>query len=113
MAREHRRTVVTEVPPLTRRAFTMRELARLAARQSEADLRAALAADEQGTDGARLATLLQLLASTRGATPPATDASDDVVDPMGRQPAVFELAARQIDDASGQVERVLRTALSR
>ena len=110
MAREHRTAVVSAVPALTRRSFTMRELARLAARLSDQDLRGAVAAVED-SDAARLRGLLDLLASTRGLVPPVARADDDVVDPIARSSSVFELAARQIDDASGQVERVLRIAL--
>lgn len=112
MAREHRRAVVTAMPVLTRRAFTMRELARLAAQLSDAELHRGLSADGPDTDQARLGRVLQTIASSRGATPPPVDlADDDVVDPIGRSLSVFELAARQIDDASDQIERVLRTAL--
>ena len=112
MAREHRRSAVTSVPVLTRRAFTMRELARLAARLSDAELRRGLPTDGTGTDQERLQAVLRAVASTRGAAPPPRDpADDDVVDPIGRAASVFELAARQIDDASVQVERVIRTAL--
>ena len=112
MAREHRRAAVTAMPALTRQAFTMRELARLAARLSDAELRRQRSADGPDTDDARLGRVLRMIASTRGATPPPADlGDDDVVDPIGRPPSVFELAARQIDDASDQIERVLRTAL--
>jgi len=112
MAREHRRAVVTAMPVLTRQAFTMRELARLAARLTDAELRDGLSGDGRDTDEARLGSVLRMIASTRGATPPPADlADDDVVDPIGRAPSVFELAARQVDDASDQIERVLRTAL--
>jgi len=112
MAREHRRAVVTATPALTRQAFTMRELARLTARLSDAELRRGLPDDGPDTDEARLGALLAMIASSRGATPPPADPTDDdVVDPIGRPPSVFELAARQVDDASDQVERVLRTAL--
>lgn len=114
MAREHRRSVVSAAPNLIRRAFTMRELARLAARLSDAELRAAVASDEPATDEERLRAVLQVISSSRGAAPPPADPLvDDVVDPIGRPASDFELAARQIDDASGQVERVLRTALGR
>src|SRR4051812_27122290 len=112
MAREHRRSVVTAAPVLTRRAFTMRELARLSARLSDAELRRGLATGGRDSDEERLQAVLRVIASTRGVVPPPNDlADDDVVDPIGRQASVFELAARQIDDASSQVERVIRAAL--
>lgn len=112
MAREHRRAAVTAAPALTRRSFTMRELARLSARMSDTELRRGLVPDRTAPDEERLRSVLRVVASTRGAVPPPADpADDDVVDPIGRPASVFELAARQIDDASVQVERVLRTAL--
>lgn len=112
MAREHRRAVVADAPALTRRTFTMRELARLSARLDDDQLRDGLAVEGHASDQARLGAVLRVVASARGTVPPLVDPSDDdIVDPMGREPSVFELAARQVDDASVQVERVLRLAL--
>lgn len=113
MARDHRRAAVTLEPSLTRVAFTLRELARLATPVDGARLLA-----EAGTAGpdasgpARLKVLLAFLARSRGTSGPLLDpADDDVVDPMGRDEATYGRSAGQVDVAVDQVVRVLDAAL--
>jgi protein-tyrosine phosphatase len=110
MAREHRREVVGLAPALTKTTFTLRELARLAATVDADELVAA--AEAAGSDpSARLRALLGLLGRRRGTVPPPTDpAADDVVDPIGRAPEVYEQSARQVEDALPPVLRLLRLA---
>jgi len=113
MAREHRRAAVTLEPSLTRVAFTLRELARLAAPMSEERLaREAETAGPGASARTRLNVLLAFLARARGTAERRVEpADDDVVDPMGRDDVTYELSAGQVDVAVNQVVRVLGVAL--
>lgn len=108
MAHEHRRQVLEWAPARMRSTFTIRELARLAAGATDAEIIAA--ADQAGPDpSARLRAAAAWIGSRRGmASPPATPESDDVVDPYRRSWETYQLSASQLVPAVDQVVRVVR-----
>ena len=114
MDRQHRRSVVGLRPAMIRATFTLVEFARLAAEVSDAELEQAVTSLARGaTASDRLGVLLPLLARSRSLRPPPSDQlADDVIDPIGRGPEVFEQSARQIDAAVDQVVRVLKVTLA-
>ncbi|UJP11710.1 low molecular weight phosphatase family protein [Microbacterium sp. KUDC0406] len=110
MTREHRTHVVQMMPSLIRRAFTLREFARLAADVPDEEL--AAAADEAGTDAAqRLQALARVVGARRGLVAASAE-EDDVIDPYRRSRETYELSASQIDPALAEVERVTALALA-
>lgn len=112
MTRDHRREAVQLAPARLRSTFTVRELARLSARVSDAD--AVRVADDAGADPrARLQALLTNLVAVRGEVdPPARPEEDDVVDPYRRSPEVYEQMAQELMPALGETVRLLRIATS-
>ena len=70
--RQHRSVVVTEAPDVVRRAFTIKEFARLAV-SADADSVVSL-------DG-----LVEGVARQRGFNPPAAAEEDDITDPYGQR----------------------------
>lgn len=121
MTRDHRREVVELDPSRVRTAFTVRELARLAADVSDDELRAA-AADAPGGSGgsggsaadarARVAAALAVVAARRGLVlPPTSPDDDDVIDPYGRSTATYERSADEMAPGLAAVERIVRVAL--
>jgi len=111
MTREHRRAVVELSPSATRRTFTVRELARLAAHVPDDDARSV--ADAAGSDPrARLDALLAHLVSVRGEIEaPADPSIDDVVDPYRREWQVYEQMASELMPALGETVRLLAIAV--
>lgn len=99
MTRAHRAVVVEHVPAALRRAFTLRELVRLAAAVDPQRLPA-------GTPGERLVALLPLAAAQRAAVPRG---DDDVVDPYGGPASLYQ---RSFDELAGPV-RALVEVLTR
>jgi protein-tyrosine phosphatase len=83
LTRDHRSAVVELHPAAVRRAFTLRELARLVALVEPAELPGAGA-----TTADRLRALVPLAASRRGLVP-VLPADDDVPDPFGRGDAAY------------------------
>jgi len=113
MARQHRRSVVDLRPAITKATFTLAEFARLAAEVSNAELeRAVRSLPRRATSSERLRVLLPLLARARSLGLPLYELVDDVIDPIGREPEVFEQSAQQIDAAVDQVVRVLKVTLA-
>lgn len=110
MSREHRTAAVELVPRHLRRAFTVREFARLASSLDHDEItRTADAAGE--APRARLAAVVALVAGQRGRAPLAVTAEDDVIDPYRRAPEVYERSAAQLVPAIDAVARILRSAL--
>lgn len=108
LAREHRRAIVEVEPSATRRTFTLREFDRLASRLPDGILLAAAGAIPQASARERLAKLLDLLASQRGLlVPPPGGWNDDVIDPYGRPPEVYEQSAREMSAGIIAVSRVI------
>lgn len=96
MAREHARAVVEQRPDAFLKTFTLRDLA---ARAFDAGPRA---------PGEDLAAYLQRAAAGRGFSSLAgATASDDIVDPIGQSPAVYERCANEIEGLVGQVVDLL------
>lgn len=109
MAREHRSHAVQLVPSALRRAFTLREFARLASTLSSDDARAA--ADAAGDEpGARLRAAALAVTGQRGLSAAVPD-EDDVIDPYRRSRETYELSASQLAPAIDDVERIVRAAL--
>ncbi len=96
LAREHRRDAVQMLPKALRRAFTLREFARLSEGITDTDL-AAAAALELSDHSGRLAVLVEVARSRRGMVlPPAHPDDDDVIDPFRRSDAVYRASADQL-----------------
>ena len=109
MAREHRSHAVQLSPAALKRAFTLREFARLAQTLSSEDARAA--ADAAGTDPrARLRAAALAVTGQRGLTQ-ADPEQDDIIDPYRRSRETYELSASQLAPAIDDVERIVRAAL--
>ncbi|WP_460004946.1 arsenate reductase/protein-tyrosine-phosphatase family protein [Microbacterium xylanilyticum] len=109
MTREHRTHVVQMMPSLLRRAFTIREFARLAQAIGDDEIRAVASA--RGNDrGARLQALGRVLSEHRGMTPSLPE-DDDVLDPYRRPREVYEEAAALIASAVAEAGRVVTIAL--
>lgn len=120
MTRDHRREIVELDPSRVRTAFTVRELARLAADVSDDELRAAASAvagsgsavSTEADARARFAAALAVVAGRRGLVlPPASPDDDDVIDPYGRSTATYERSADEMAPGLAAVERIVRVAL--
>ncbi|MGW8481861.1 arsenate reductase/protein-tyrosine-phosphatase family protein [Microbacterium sp. NPDC055903] len=110
MSREHRTAAVERAPRLLRRAFTVREFARLSRPLADSSIRSA--ANAAGSDvRARLDAVLALINGRRGLDAPPAPDEDDVIDPYRRDRAVYEASARQLVPAVEETARVLRAAL--
>ncbi|MDQ4214288.1 low molecular weight phosphatase family protein [Microbacterium capsulatum] len=110
MTREHRSHVVQMMPSLLRRAFTIREFARLASATGDDEIHAAMAGP--GPDRrARLQALGRVLSDHRGMVPGFPE-DDDVLDPYRRPREVYEEAAALLAPALTEVERVVTLALA-
>jgi protein-tyrosine phosphatase len=104
---EHRRAAVQHTPAAVRRSFTLLEFARLGDSLGADELEAAASGS---TARERLAGILRLVASQRGAVSSSGVLSDDVVDPYGHSADVYALMANQIDEALPGVVRALSFA---
>ncbi len=122
MTRDHRREIVELDPSRLRTAFTVRELARLAADVSDDELRAAASAvagsgspvSADAETRARFAAALAVVAGRRGLVlPPASPDDDDVIDPYGRSTATYERSADEMAPGLAAVERIVRVALGK
>jgi len=110
MAREHRTHAVQLSPASLRRAFTLREFARLGAGMTDAQVHAV--ADAAGADpGERLRALAGAVGERRGLTPPVAGEDDDVIDPYRRSQRTYELSASQLVPAVETVARLVRATI--
>lgn len=103
MSREHRRLIVESLPAAMRRAFTLRELARIAD-ELQPGLAQAVAASGAQTpeDGMRVA--VAHAAALRGTVaPPASPDEFDIVDPYRRSDETY---ARSFSELSPAADRV-------
>lgn len=115
MAREHRREVVELAPARVRNTFTIRELGRLCADITDADLRAAATSHASGgaSPHHRIRGMLAAVSARRGMSPqPVGLDEDDVVDPFRHSAATYRLAAEQLTPGLVHVERLVRLAHS-
>ncbi len=94
LTRQHRAAVVELEPAAVRRTFTLRELARLAAAVDPERL-------PDGTAGERLLALIPLAAAQRAAASPG---DDDVVDPYGGPPSLYQ---RSFDELYGPTRQLV------
>jgi len=105
--RDHRAAVVDLWPAVVRRAFTLREFARLAVLVDPGHLdRSAVPG---ASPGARLAAVVPLAVACRGQER-VEPTADDVTDPIGRPPAVYQRSADEIWPA---VQTIARMALGK
>ncbi|WP_456818688.1 arsenate reductase/protein-tyrosine-phosphatase family protein [Cellulomonas sp. URHB0016] len=102
LTRDHRSAVVELHPAAVRRAFTLRELARLSSLVEPAELPGAGA-----TTADRLRALVPLVASRRGLVP-TLPAHDDVPDPFGRGDAAYRRSFAQMAPAVEAVVAAVR-----
>lgn len=108
LTRHHRRDIVRVLPNASRRVFTLGEFARLLA---DADGAGMLGLAPSTTPREAMAELVEAAASRRGfALPPEDPAEDDVVDPYGRDSAVYEASAVHIAAIVGRIEATIRHA---
>lgn len=108
LSREHRRDIVTRLPSASRRVFALNEFARLLADAVDAG-GFRLASETSGAQAMALA--VDAAAMRRGFALAPDDLSvDDVVDPYGRGPEVYEMSAGRIVEIVAGIERSLLTA---
>lgn len=113
MSREHRRIVVESVPNSMRRAFTLRELARVA---DAADLEVlkTVHASEASSSVDRIRLAIATASSLRGTVaPPWTPEDLDVVDPYNRSDDTYAESFRQLAPAAERIVRFLTAAALR
>jgi len=108
MAREHRRTLVELTPAATRKTFTIRELANIAAGITDDELRDEVG-NETGDDALRAA--VGLAAALRGVvTPPRSPDELDVVDPYRQPTEIYQKSAGQLAPAVDAVAAFVHRA---
>lgn len=110
MAREHRSAVAELVPRAARRAFTLTEFANIARQFEDADFAdvRALPLDDVA---ARLAAIVDVAASLRGAVEHLDEEDLDVVDPYRQGLGGYELSATKMKPAVDEtVGLMLRAA---
>lgn len=126
LSREHRRAVVEIVPAATRRTFTLREFAHLAAAVADhdlADVASDVASDADPFEQPRsvaerveasLRAAVGAAATLRGVVEPLPSPDDaDVIDPYRRSAAVYETSAAQLVPAVQATVALLARAAER
>ncbi|WP_308796901.1 arsenate reductase/protein-tyrosine-phosphatase family protein [Agromyces silvae] len=104
--RAHRAEVASTLPKAARKAYTLREFARIAEFLATEE-----AAEFAPVAGETPTPLLETASMSRGfAPPPETPESDNVVDPYRRPSEVYEEAGRLIDSATASVVAAFATA---
>lgn len=98
---EHRARILREAPALMRRAFTMREFARLGADVTGA---------APDADRAALAATVRDVAGQRGQVAPVEPVDDEIGDPFGASLEVMRACGAQIDQAVDTIARLLGAA---
>ncbi|MGN6218384.1 MAG: low molecular weight phosphatase family protein [Microbacterium sp.] len=112
MSREHRRALVELTPAATRKTFTIRELANIAAGISDDELAGEVAGTPDATDALRAA--VGLASALRGVVEPLPSPDDlDVIDPYRQSDAVYEQSASQLVPAAAAVGEFLMKAAER
>lgn len=122
MTRNQRRAVVELAPRTTKRVFTLREFARLAAATTDSDLRDELSSTDTAnptnrTTAERLRAGVRAAALTRSdIEAPMSPVDDDVVDPYRESTEIYEDSTQQLAPAVGSVSqyfsRLLEAAAS-
>ncbi|MET1017781.1 MAG: low molecular weight phosphatase family protein [Leifsonia flava] len=112
MSREHRRAVAQMTPRASRRTFTIREFARIAAEITDDDLAPAAELPLDDTAG-RLSATVAVVGDLRGmVTPALTPEDDDVIDPYRRTADVYEQTGTELRPAVDSVLALFRRALT-
>jgi protein-tyrosine phosphatase len=107
LSREHRSGVVRTHPRANRYAFTLREFARVIEAHSES-ARATLIPRTADAAVRVFRDAIPIISSQRGyAGRPATPDDDDVIDPYGREQAVYNRSGREISVAVEQITTVI------
>ncbi|CAI7976882.1 protein-tyrosine phosphatase [Frankia sp. Hr75.2] len=113
--RAHRAEVVRLAPRTVRRAFTLREFARLVdtveSERVESSVAELAAHDRRGRLRAAGRTLVMAGAAARGVLPPAAPEDDDLVDPVGCDLDAFRACAEAIEAALQPPTRLLGVLL--
>lgn len=107
LTRDHRRQIVELLPRASRKVFTLREFARLAAAFDfgETPLDPSLSVE------GRMREAVEFVAQLRGTVPPPLEpADDDVVDPYRRDDEVYARSAQQIVPSVNATALLLRRA---
>lgn len=102
--RDHRAAVSRLSPRALRTAFTLGDLADLAA---GVDLDEERSGGERPTTASGVARVVALAAARRGIVPPKPAAEVDIIDPFRREDAVFARMAEQVLAALPPVVRLL------
>lgn len=111
MSREHRRALVELTPAATRKTFTIRELAHIAAGISDDELRTEVAGSADAVETLRAA--VDLASALRGVVEPVASPDDlDVIDPYRQSAAVYEQSATQLAPAADAVALFLARAVA-
>lgn len=111
MSREHRRALVELTPAATRKTFTIRELAHIAAGIGDDELRAEVAGSTDAVEALRAA--VDLASALRGVVEPVASPDDlDVIDPYRQSAAVYEQSATQLAPAADAVALFLARAVT-
>ena len=111
MSREHRRALVELTPAATRKTFTIRELAHIAAGIGDDELRAEVAGSTDAVEALRAA--VDLASALRGVVEPVASPDDlDVIDPYRQSAAVYEQSATQLAPAADAVAVFLARAVT-
>lgn len=112
MTRNHRRTVVELNPAIVRRAFTIRELARLAAVTRDDEI-VSEGASESADRAMRLRAAVDAAARRRSrCRTPDLPSDDDVIDPFGCERDIYALSALQLSPAVEGVAVLFQRALN-
>ncbi|WP_087062482.1 arsenate reductase/protein-tyrosine-phosphatase family protein [Corynebacterium glutamicum] len=111
MDRGHRRKIVELSPRATRKVFTVREFKRLIDVTTDEHLREEIATSD-GTPAGRLRAAVEAARLGRSDLLPLEDpADDDVVDPYGKEKAVYDASAQQLIPVVADVASYLKRAL--
>jgi protein-tyrosine phosphatase len=107
LSREHRSEVVRTHPRANRYAFTLREFARVLEAHSES-ARVTLIPRTAAAAVGVIRDSIPIISSQRGyAARPAVPEDDDVVDPYGRDQAVYNRSGREISEAVEKITLVI------
>lgn len=110
MSREHRRFIVEQVPAAMRRAFTLRELARIAD-VLEPELVSAISSSGARTEEDGMREAISRASSLRGTVPPPSSPEEfDIVDPYRQSDRVYAQSFEELAPAGMRVSKFLTAA---
>lgn len=107
MSRDHRRLIVETLPAAMRRAFTLRELARIA-EEIEPGLADAVTAAGARTPEEGMRAAVSYAATLRGTVPPPASPDEfDIVDPFRKSDEIYAESFEQLSPAADRVASFL------